>query len=298
MNDIYNSDPRSTDTCQKARAHQRASRDQHTTRQNAHWQVLGRLKAAHKGKREPVRPLRPASIIDMAIMMENNPFMSVYGDDAEDDNALEDIGFFTLGKPEADEAQQALNELGLVPSPPRRPGDEHEQGRYGNPDEVGNMPFDLDHELDLEEMDRREEESQPTPYDLEKDDEDERLEGNGLLDEMSSPVRTPPDISGAEASVQASLAHLRDQASASTSKQPAIVSSSVQRPQLVSVLEEEDDNLGINGLPKYIPAGVTHVALLDGSTACLEKRKRVAAWKVSIYRPVRGRMRCLLPISM
>lgn len=218
----------------------------------------------------------------------------------EEDDAFENLGFFDLKRksPEVNGPQDALNELGLNPSPPRFSHGlgEHMQGLHLFSEDNGE-PFDLDRELELEEMQRKEEQSQPTPYDQE-DEEDFVMEAfqeaekhvdDNISDLLSSsPIRTPPSYSKNVASLDNAEKELSD----SNSSRADIPSIPPRRDTLIGTssrialqdlaparLEPEAEELGANGLPKYIPAGLVYTTLLDGTEVRFERKKRVSAWR-------------------
>lgn len=217
----------------------------------------------------------------------------------QDDDDFQDLGFFNLKSksPETNGPQDALNELGLNPSPPRysRVLSNDMQGSHLFSEDNGE-PFDFDRELELEEMLRQEEQSQPTPYDEEEEEfvmeafkETERDDASNATDLLSSsPILTPPPIT----KKVATITNAEEQQSRSSSsrsnipqlpprREPVIATSSrIAQPQpALSAPELEEEELGVNGLPKYIPAGLVHTILLDGTEVRFERRKRVTAWK-------------------
>jgi chromosome transmission fidelity protein 18 len=184
----------------------------------------------------------------------------------EGDFILEDAGFFgTSSSEQPSNSQEALNMLGLQPSPSK--------GRMFMEDDDG-MPFDLDNILDMEE-EQMEEQEMPDEY------LDDILESNGLL--QTGP-HSPPHALNKTSSEQSTVKtmipvippplidvdHLDDQPRASTSRSAALT------PILV---EEADDQIGLNGLPKYIAAGITTATLLDGTIIRFEKKRRMKGWK-------------------
>ena len=201
----------------------------------------------------------------------------------EEDDAFEDLGFFNLKSksPEANGPQDALNELGLNPSPPRYSHgiDNEMQGSHLFSEDNGE-PFDFDRELELEEMLRQEEQSQPTPYDDEEEEfvmeafqETEKEDVNDASDALSSsPLNTPsPPVT--KTTTNNNDENEQSHSSSSITNLPQLpsrresviaTSSRVPLPQPVhAALEPEDEELGANGLPKYIPAGLVHTILLD-----------------------------------
>lgn len=221
---------------------------------------------------------------------------AIFGQD--EDDAFEDLGFFNLKRksPEANGPQDALNELGLNPSPPRYShslGNEMQESQLFIED--SGEPFDLDRELELEEMQRQEEQSQPKPYDEEEEEfimeafqeNDKKNPEKDLL--SSSPIHTP---SPPPATKVATIVNAENYQSYSSSSRPNVpqvpprreaviaTSSRIALPQSVpAALELEEEELGANGLPKYIPAGLVYTILLDGTEVRFERRKRVSAWK-------------------
>lgn len=225
---------------------------------------------------------QPAPLPTMA--MATSTSLHAFGlpsapEDADEDIILEDAGFFSGPI----EAQKALNELGLQPSPPKA-------RRYM--DEEDDMPFDLDRELEAEDEQEEEEEnySQSQHGGDGPEGVDAALESNGLLhptDECqpSSPVQHSHTVEPSSVAVPATLSReeedkLRHEMAqqarvASTSRAPVTTTRSVD-------VEKEDEELGQNGLPKYIAAGTATATLLDGSTIRFEKKRRMKGWKVSV----------------
>lgn len=217
----------------------------------------------------------------------------------EEDDAFEDLGFFNLKSksPEANGPQDALNELGLNPSPPRYSHGIHNEMQESHLfSEDNGEPFDFDRELELEEMLRQEEQSQPTPYDEEEEEfimeafqETEKDDTNNASDVLSSsPLNTPSPpvtkcttINNAEKEQSCSSSSRTNLPQLPSRRESVIATSSrISLPQPArAALEPEDEELGANGLPKYIPAGLVHTILLDGTEVRFERRKRVTAWK-------------------
>ena len=198
-------------------------------------------------------------------------------EDADEDIVLEDAGFFSGPI----EAQKALNELGLQPSPPKA-------RRYM--DEEDDMPFDLDRELEAEDEQVEEEENFSQLHNGADGPEgvDAALESNGLLqpaDECQpfSPVQHSHTVEPSSVAVPTALSReeelrremVQQARVASTSRAPVTTTRSVD-------VEKEDEELGQNGLPKYIAAGTATATLLDGSTIRFEKKRRMKGWKVSV----------------
>lgn len=203
-------------------------------------------------------------------------------DDDDDDFVLEDAGFF--GEPSACDAQRALNELGMHPSPPKA-------RRYIDEDDI---PFDLDQVLDMEEEQMQEEE---IPSDIEEEIDD-ILESNGLLQEVS-PL---PASKGAPTPAQINLiantavSHIDDsivKSSRDTSKtaqvatnldyaEKSTASTSHHFSTPAPIADDIDDNIGLNGLPKYIASGTATATLLDGTMIRFARKRRMKGWKVSL----------------
>lgn len=184
--------------------------------------------------------------------------------DMEEDLVLEDAGFFGNLASTSYDAQKALNELGLQPSPPK-------PSRYYN-DFEDDIPFDLDQELAAEEQ-QYAEEVVPGDEELEvlgdEEVEEETLQSNGLL-QGPKPTTISPEYKSPPKQVRTTEAVYNVQ-QASTSRLRAPPPSE----------QTNDSNIGLNGLPKYIAAGTATATLLDGTQIRFEKKRRMKGWKVS-----------------
>lgn len=218
----------------------------------------------------------------------------------ESDDALEDMGFFDTSHPI--NAQQALNELGLNPSPPK--GREQHPNFLGLDEQVTQVKnihstseseydFDLDKELEYEqEILAHRSEDEHIADESDRGHDDGVLESNGILDgvecnsileEESLPdlvsfphhTRTPKSL---EQNVPMNLSP-RPAISNHTAG-PSRSSDAPWRNETPVEEDDDADNMGLNGLPKYIPSGATSAILLDGTTVRFERRKRLKGWKV------------------
>jgi hypothetical protein len=215
----------------------------------------------------------------MALASASSPFPStmfglVEDDRHDDDFILEDAGFFGLPASSSSQpfdAQRALNELGLQPSPPKA-------RRYVVEEDDEDMPFDLEHELEMEEQRLGDEDTvqveEEIPEDHMQDDEDV-LESNGVLQISATLAKEAPQM---HASLPVVInKHILE------APQPVASTSHIQAPlkSPAPVAEDIDTDLGMNGLPKYIPSGIATATLLDGSVIRFEKKRRMKGWKVS-----------------
>ncbi|UZJ55380.1 hypothetical protein CBS101457_004700 [Exobasidium rhododendri] len=192
--------------------------------------------------------------------------MAEHGED-DDDFILEDAGFFGLSSSSSSsssshhfDAQKALNDLGLQPSPLKA-----QRSGYMDEDDES-IPFDLDRELEMEEEQAYEEEEVPDDV----QDEDEVLESNEILQRpltsVNEDVRPPP------ARIEQHLSKTHNSIASTSSSEDRM------RPPHFAI-EDADPMLGINGVPKYIPSGIATATLLNGSTIRFEKKRRMKGWK-------------------
>lgn len=230
----------------------------------------------------------------MAMASISSPFSARMQGHESEDFTGEDFAFLGMSSSSSSQpfdAQMALNELGLQPSPPKArrylDSDRDIDDDYGDDDDDGNdhIPFDLDRELEMEEEQRMEEED--VPDDLQDDEDDEILESNGILQrpattstkevlESLPPAREVLDSPPLDPVAKGKVNTVDSLPVTSKSYAPI----ATRTPPLV--VEGIDEDLGINGLPKYIPAGTATATLLDGSTIRFEKKRRMRGWKVSL----------------